>query len=117
MTFQYPPPPPYGQPNGPQFGAPMMPPPPNNFLAPAIVATILCCLPFGIAGIVFAAQVNGKYYLGDFVGAQESARKARLYTWISVGVGAAWVVVVIAMTVFGLILADTSGTSSSGGGV
>ena len=27
---------------------------------PAILCTLFCCLPFGIAGIVFAAQANSK---------------------------------------------------------
>lgn len=90
MTDQYPPPPPpppgyggysgYGQPAG---------PPPNNFLAPAILSTIFCCLPFGIAAIVFAAQVNGKWQAGDVAGAQQSAQRARTFTFVSVGLGLA----------------------------
>ena len=97
MTFEYPPPPPngpqypqYGQPYGPQFGPPYgapMGPPPNNFLVPAILVTVLCCVPFGIPAIVFAAQVNGKYQLGDYAGAQDAARKARVFTWVAFGVG------------------------------
>jgi hypothetical protein len=31
-----------------------------NYLVFAILATVLCCLPTGIAAIVYAAQVNGK---------------------------------------------------------
>jgi Interferon-induced transmembrane protein len=79
MSYDYaPPPPPYGQPAG---------PPPNNYLVPAILATIFCCLPFGIVAIVFAAQVNGKYQAGDVAGAQESAQRARTFTFVSVGLG------------------------------
>lgn len=32
----------------------------NNYLMPAIFATMCCCLPFGIVSIVYAAQVNAK---------------------------------------------------------
>jgi len=49
----------------------------NNYLVLAIVVTVLCCLPFGIVGIVYAAQVNARAQGGDIAGAEESARKAR----------------------------------------
>ena len=84
MSSQYPPPPGYGPPYG--YGQPAGPPP-NNYLVPAILATIFCCLPFGIAAIVFAAQVNGKWQAGDVVGAQQSAQRARTFTFVSVGLG------------------------------
>ncbi|MBB6172377.1 TRAP-type mannitol/chloroaromatic compound transport system permease small subunit [Nocardiopsis mwathae] len=73
----YPPPPAgYGPPPG---GAP-----PSNWLVPSILATIFCCLPFGIVGIVFAAQVNDKWNTGDYAGAQDSADKAKKWTLASV---------------------------------
>jgi t-SNARE complex subunit (syntaxin) len=37
--------------------------------------------------IVFAAQVNTKLAAGDIAGAQESARNARMWTWIAFGCG------------------------------
>ena len=100
MSYDYgppaPPPPPYGQPYG---QGPAGGPPPNNFLVPAILATIFCCLPLGIVAIVFAAQVNGKYNAGDYAGAQDAAGKARMFTFLSVGIGLVvsviWAVVVI----------------------
>ena len=58
-----------------------------NYLWQSIVCTVCCCLPFGIAAIVFAAQVNGKLAAGDVAGAMESSRKARLWCWISFGLG------------------------------
>ena len=57
----------------------------DNNLALAIVVTVLCCLPFGIVGIVYAAQVNARAQGGDIAGAEESARKAR--TWSLWGLG------------------------------
>ena len=59
----------------------------SNYLVPAILSTIFCCLPFGIAAIVFAAQVNTKLAAGDVAGAQESARKAKMWCWLSFGIG------------------------------
>ena len=67
-------------------------PPPNN-LVWAILVTLFCCLPFGIASIVYAAQVNGKWQAGDAAGAQESSQKAR--QWAMYGAIAGVVVIVL----------------------
>src|SRR5258708_7411217 len=61
----------------------------QNYLVPAILATICCCLPFGIPAIVFAAQVNSKLAAGDVAGAQESSRKAKMWCWIALAAGLA----------------------------
>jgi hypothetical protein len=59
----------------------------NNYLAPAILCTLFCCLPLGIVAIVNAAQVNGKLAAGDYEGAQNSANQAKTYCWVSFGLG------------------------------
>lgn len=61
----------------------------DNNLVLAIIVTILCCLPFGVVGIVYAAQVNAKAQVGDIAGARESARKARLWSFWGLGVSLA----------------------------
>ena len=56
--------------------------PPKNYLVESILVTILCCLPFGIAGIVFASQVNSKFAVGDYEGAIASSKSAKKWmTW------------------------------------
>ena len=60
--------------------------PPSNYLAFAIVSTILCCLPFGIVSIIYAAQVNSKWAAGDFEGAKNSSKNAKTWAWVSFGV-------------------------------
>ena len=77
MSYDYAPPPQYGQPAG---------PPPNNYLVPAIL-TIFCCWPLAIPAIVFAAQVNSKYNAGDYQGAAEASRRARTFALIAFVVG------------------------------
>lgn len=57
----------------------------GGVLAFAICATVLCCPAFGIVGIVYAAQINSKLAAGDVLGAVESARKSKMWSWISVG--------------------------------
>lgn len=112
MSYETPPPPPPPPPGGygpppPAYGSPAGPPP-NNFLVPSILATIFCCLPAGVVGIVYAAQVNSKWAAGDVAGAQDSAAKARTWTFVSVGVG----VVVILGWLLLVSLAAVSGRSS-----
>lgn len=58
-----------------------------NYLWQSIAVTLCCCLPCGIAAIVFAAQVKTKATAGDIAGAQESSRKAKMWCWISFGLG------------------------------
>jgi Interferon-induced transmembrane protein/zinc-ribbon domain len=61
----------------------------DNNLVLAIFVTVLCCLPFGIVGIVHAAQVNAKAQGGDIAGAEEAANKARKWSLWGLGVGLA----------------------------
>jgi len=65
------------------------PPMPANHLVWSILATILCCLPFGIVAIVYSSKVEPRYLAGDIVGAQQAASNAKLWCWISFGVGLA----------------------------
>ena len=96
----------YGQP---AYGQPAGSPPPN-YLVWAILSTVLCCLPLGIASIVFAAQVNGKYAAGDLAGAQASSEKAKKFAIWSAIAG----LVFAALYVIGFVLlAADSSTSTS----
>jgi hypothetical protein len=80
-----------------------------NYLIPAIVATIFCCPPLGIASIIFAAQVNSKMAVGDTEGARESSRKAKQFLLISVGLGLVfWIVCIILwVLVFGVAIMNS----------
>jgi uncharacterized membrane protein YvbJ len=61
----------------------------QNYLVFAILATVFCCLPAGIPAIVYAAQVNGKLAAGDLAGAQKASDNAKMWCWISFGLGVA----------------------------
>lgn len=104
------PPPPQGPPPGQPYQGGYGAAPANvpNYLVPAILTTLFCCLPAGIASIVFAAQVNGKVAAGDVAGAMESSRKAKMWAWISFGVG----LVVIVLYVIIIVAAGDSSTTS-----
>lgn len=61
----------------------MAPPPcPKTWLVESILVTILCCLPFGVAGIVKASQVESLYGRGDYAGAERASREAAKWTKI-----------------------------------
>ena len=61
--------------------------PPKNWLVESILVTILCCLPFGIVGIINAANVNSRWAAGDFEGAERAAAEAKKWTKIGFIVG------------------------------
>lgn len=58
-----------------------------NYLVFAILTTVFCCLPTGIPAIVYAAQVNGKLLAGDLAGAQQASNSAKMWCFISLGLG------------------------------
>lgn len=77
-----PPPPP--QPEPPVYDD-IPPLKPNNWLWQSIVATILCCIPFGVVGIIYAAKVDSLYFDGKYGESERVAQKAKMWTLISVG--------------------------------
>jgi len=66
---------------------------PKNYLVESILVTIFCCLPFGIAGIVYASQVNSKFANGDYEGAIKASEDAK--KWMKWGLIAGIIVVVL----------------------
>ncbi len=73
-----PPPPPGGYGTGgypsqrPYFGEP-----PKNYLVHNILGLFGCLSVLSIIGLVFALQVDSKWRMGDYIGAQEAARTAK----------------------------------------
>ena len=67
----------------PSSGAPASVP---NYLVPAIIS-LFCCLPLGVVGVIFAAQVNGKVAAGDTAGALDASKKAKMFSFIAIGLG------------------------------
>lgn len=84
-----------------QIRQPQAPPP--NYLVFAILVTIFCCQILGIVSIVFAAQVNSKFNAGDFEGALNASKNAKLWAWIGLASGIAVVLIVFLLSVFGLL--------------
>lgn len=83
------------------------PPPPGgpasvpNYLVPAILS-LFCCWPLAIVAIIFAAQVNGKVAAGDIAGAVDASKKAKLFSFISIGIGLVVGIIYLLLTILGI---------------
>ena len=90
------------------------PPPPGapasvpNYLVPAIIS-IFCCWPLAIVAIIFAAQVNGKVASGDLQGAIDASKKAKLFSFLAIGLGLAAGLIYILLMVLGMGLGAMQG--------
>lgn len=82
-----------------------------NYLIPAIIS-LFCCLPLGIAAVVFAAQVNNKVQAGDLAGAADSSKKAKMFAYISIGLGLAGIICYVLFVVIMGIGIGLSGASN-----
>ncbi|KAA8501947.1 zinc-ribbon domain-containing protein [Mediterraneibacter catenae] len=56
------------------------------YLVLSIISTV-CCLPFGIVGIVYAAKINSAMNAGDYAEAERSARLAKIWIIVAFVVG------------------------------
>lgn len=72
-----------------------------NHLVEAILVTLFCCLPLGIAAIIFAAQVNNKLAAGDVAGAIDASNKAKTLSWISFGCGFVIIAIYVVLAIIG----------------
>jgi hypothetical protein len=93
----------------------MPPPPPTdmpanvpNYLVPAIIS-LFCCWPLAIVAIIFAAQVNGKVAAGDLAGAVDASKKAKLFSFISIGIGLVVGAIYLLLTLLGIGLGALGG--------
>lgn len=85
-----------------QLEKPQAPPP--NYLAFAIITTILCCQILGIVSIVYAAQVNSRWSTGDIEGALSASKNAKLWAWIAFGSGIAIGLLVTFLSLIGVLV-------------
>jgi hypothetical protein len=72
-----------------------------NYMVPAIIS-IFCCWPLAIPAIIFAAQVNSKVAAGDVAGAQDSSKKAKMFSFIAIGLGVLGILIYVVMLVLGV---------------
>ena len=88
---------------GPQQPYGARPAMPDTYLVWAILATLLCCMPFGIVSIVKASQVSTLYYQGNYAEARAASRAARNWA-IASAVSSGAIVLVYVAVFFGTVL-------------
>ncbi|XP_050775651.1 proline-rich transmembrane protein 1 [Gopherus flavomarginatus] len=99
----------------PGVSPPQMPPgiaileprrPPHDYLPIAVLTTICCFWPTGIIAIIKAVQVRTAVARGDIVSAEIASREARNFSFISLAVGIAAMVLCTILTVVIIIAAQ-----------
>ncbi|MFM2037207.1 MAG: hypothetical protein RL432_146 [Bacteroidota bacterium] len=61
--------------------------PPKSYLVTSVIVTLLCCMPFGIIGVINAGKVESLFKKGDYEGAKAASNKARRWTLIGFVLG------------------------------
>lgn len=75
---------------------------PDNLMIWSILATVFCCLPFGIAAIVYSNKVDDRWNAKDYAGAMDAARNAKMFCLISLGGGILIFIFYIIMLIAGV---------------
>lgn len=60
---------------------------PATYLPWNVLATVCCCLPVGIVGIIFSSKVTRKFNEGDLVGARRASEQAAWCLIIAIVLG------------------------------
>lgn len=89
--------------NGQYFDASQQPVMPESYLVWTILATVLCCVPFGAVGIYFSTRVQRYWQMGQYADAADASKKAKMWAIIAAVTG---IVVVVAYAVFAFVFGD-----------
>lgn len=82
---------------------PPMEPCPPTYLALSIIVTALCCLPFGIVGIVKSSSVSREYAIGNYAAAQDASNQAKKWSIIGICCSVAiWILYFLFFVILGL---------------
>lgn len=80
--------------------------PPKTWLLESILATIFCCLPLGVVGIIYASKIESAWYAGNRELALSSARSAKSWTiaafWVGLGSCLLYIIFYVIIIAFGL---------------
>lgn len=85
------------------YQQPSVPPCPPTYLALSIIVTALCCLPFGIVGIVKSSSVSREYAIGNYSAAQDASNQAKKWSIIGICCSVAiWILYFLFFVILGL---------------
>jgi hypothetical protein len=81
-------------------------------LAFSIVVTVLCCWPFGIPAIVYAAKTMSANGTRDYEEAHVMSKKATTWCWVAFGVSCAiWIPYLVILVIAGVAGAAGAGST------
>lgn len=75
---------------------------PKNYLALALITTLLCCIPLGIVSIIYSTKVNSTYEAGNYDAALKASNNAK--TWGIVALAAGLIAYIIVFLIYGVAL-------------
>ncbi|XP_020667541.1 proline rich transmembrane protein 1B [Pogona vitticeps] len=81
------------------FVTPVQPSNEPDYLAYSIFTMLCCCLPLGIASLVYSIQTREANHMGNRAAAQRNSRMARILAHTALGVGLAFTVLYIVFVV------------------
>ena len=76
---------------------------PSTYLVLSIIVTILCCLPFGIIGIIYASKVDSCWNRGNVEEAWKNSRLARNWSLWGLGLTIVFWILYIILIVVGVL--------------
>ncbi|KAK5862670.1 hypothetical protein PBY51_018040 [Eleginops maclovinus] len=76
----------------------------NDYLCYSIFTMLCCCLPLGIAALIYSISTREANHVGNRQGAERSSRIARILNHVGLGIGIGLVVLYI---VYAMVLANT----------
>ncbi len=78
-----------------------IPPRPKTWLIESILATLFCCLPGGIVGIINAARVNSLYDQTLYEKSKHASARAKRWTLVALGIGIIYLIFILIMLAVG----------------
>ena len=78
-----------------------IPPRPKTWLIESILATLFCCLPFGIVGIINAARVNSLHDQTEYEKSKKASANAKRWTLIAFVIGLIYLIFILIMVAVG----------------
>lgn len=94
----------------PEPGQEAIPPMPNTWLIASILATLFCCVPLGLVGVVKAARVETLWRAGKYEEAGQTSAEARKWTIITLICGI--IILVLYYMFIGAVIASLSNVSA-----
>lgn len=83
---------------------------PSNYLVLAIITTFLCCNITGVVSIIYAARVNAKWEGGNYQGAINDSKNAKL--WGLIGLIGGFILIGLFMLLYGAMVIAALGSGA-----